>query len=80
MGVLHEIDICQLLRIPNRQCAQPDGIDQLEDRGVGSDPQRERQHCHRRKRGIQPQLPNPEAQIACNIHIALDAYTTATLE
>ena len=80
MGVLHEVDIRQLPRVPNRQRAQANGIDQLEDRGVRSDPQRERQYCHRRERRIQPQLPYPEAQIACNVHIALDAYTTGALK
>ena len=42
----------RLLRIRDWQRAQPDGINQLEDRRVRSDPKGERHHCHRCKRRI----------------------------
>jgi hypothetical protein len=59
-GVLREIEIRQFLRTAHRQRAQPDGVDQLKNSGVRPDPERERQHCHRRECWIKPKLPKSE--------------------
>ena len=57
-------DFGELLRIGNRQAAQPDGVDQLKDRGVRPDAQRERQDRHGREDRTAPQQAQSISRIA----------------
>ena len=62
----------ELLRIGDRQSPQPDGVDQLEDGGVGPDAQRERQNRHRRENRTAPQEAPSIPQIANRVLDAAD--------
>src|SRR5579872_2165100 len=53
----------QLLRILYRQGSQTHGIEQLENRSVRADTERQRCHGDQRKTGIQPQQAHPIAQV-----------------
>src|SRR5260370_30019350 len=73
-GSFGHIDVRELLRSLDRECAQADRIDQLKDSCVGPDPERQREHRHHRECRIQPKLPKPETQIASNyLHPGLPA-------
>ena len=62
-GVLiQELD--ELLRIRDRQLVQHDGIEQAEDRGIGADAERQREHCHSREAGIAAHQPESVSQVA----------------
>ena len=53
----------ELVRVLERQRAQQDGIDHAEDRGVRSDPERERGDRHNREAGVLGQRPQTVADI-----------------
>ena len=58
------VDEEQPLGILDRQCLDQHGVDQAEDRGVGADPEPERQQRHQRERGRPPQQPQGVAHVA----------------
>ena len=76
---IDEAHLCKLAGIRDGKCAKPYGVDDLEDRGIGADSQRERQDRHEREPGIpteqpqgvaqilfQPLDPRPSARFACD--------------
>jgi hypothetical protein len=62
------IEISQVLRIRNGQGTEPDGIDELEDGGVGADPERQREHRDQGEHGVEAKLAKPIADV-CRIAV-----------
>ncbi len=56
-------DLGEFLRILHRQRAHTDGVQQLEDGGIGSNAERQRENRRPRKRRIEPQETQSKLQI-----------------
>src|SRR4051794_15719162 len=54
----------QRLRVGHRQRFQQDGVDEAENRRVGTNTDRERDHRGRRETGVPQQIPVAEAEVA----------------
>ena len=61
------VDEEQSLRIVDRQRLDQHGVDQAEDRGVGADPEPERQQGHQRERRRPAQQPERVADVAAQL-------------
>ena len=61
------VDEEQSLRVVDRQRLDQHGVDQAEDRGVGADPEPERQQGHQRERRRPPQQPECVADVAAQL-------------
>src|SRR2546430_5364508 len=70
------VEIGQLLRIRDGQGTEPDGVDQLEDGGVGADAEREREHGDQGEHGVEAKLAETVADVGgIAIHETLECYT-----
>ena len=64
---LVEIEVDDLLRPLDGRVAEDDGVDEAEDRRVGSDAERERQNGHRRERRPPGERPRAVAHVAAEV-------------
>jgi hypothetical protein len=59
MGVVHDADVDELLRLLDGQSAQAHGVEELKDCGVRPDAERERKHGHDRERRVDAKSAAP---------------------
>ncbi len=62
-GAFSEVDVGKVGGLLNWQRLQPDRVNQLKNRGIRPDTQRQRQNGYKGKSRVQAELPEPEAQI-----------------
>ena len=62
-GAFGQVEIGQVLGVFDRESPQPDGVDQLEDSGVGADTEGEREYGCQGEGGVQAELAECETQV-----------------
>jgi len=61
--LLSRVDLDEARGLPDRQRMQKDGVDNREDRRVGADAQRQRDHRYQGEAGALPQHPHSALDI-----------------
>src|SRR5580704_14753531 len=72
----HDLHFSEFLRVGDRQATEPDRIQQLKDRGIRADPQRQRRHSYEREGRTLPETSQCIAHVA---HYSIQAKSRIVL-